>query len=72
MENTSFCRFSASLYCQDQFLSEFWTPVDWVPYSPDLNQEEFSIRHILQGKVQVTSMPIWLLYIHPSPQNRTS
>jgi hypothetical protein len=36
-----------------QFLAEFWTPVDLQPYSQDLNFLDFSIWRIFQEKVQV-------------------
>jgi hypothetical protein len=39
-----------------QFLREtmakFWTPADWLPYSPDLNLLDFSVWSVLQEKVQ--------------------
>jgi hypothetical protein len=35
-------------------MAEFWTPVDWPPYSPDLNLLDFSVWSVLQEKVQAT------------------
>jgi hypothetical protein len=35
-----------------EFLAEFWNSAGWWPYLPGLNPLDFSIRSILQAKVQ--------------------
>jgi hypothetical protein len=37
-----------------QLLAEFWTPVDCLPYSADLNPLDFAIWHVLQAKSLAT------------------
>ncbi len=37
-----------------QLLVEFWTPVGWLPYLPDLNQLDFTIWRVLQAISQAS------------------
>jgi hypothetical protein len=39
---------------QKETMAEFWTPVDWLPFWPDLNPLGFPTQSILQEKVQAT------------------
>jgi hypothetical protein len=34
-----------------RLLAEFWTPVDWPPYLPDLNSLGFFVCSVLKAKV---------------------
>jgi hypothetical protein len=45
---------------------EFWTPADWLQYSPYLNLLDFSIWSILQEIVQACPTPVKWPYVNPA------